>query len=165
MANIGYTTIGGTPVSLAGALSTGNITNTYTAGSGDTVTSVQVYAALTVSGSSTQDVGIYTFSGGLPVTLIGTGKVTINSTTPQWWSANTSIALTNGTTYTVAIGNQVGTATNVYRDAVGNYSLDLVDGAGPLPTTWHSLSTSAFSYSYYAVVGPAAVGGWNVALV
>lgn len=82
-------------------------TGTYTAISGDTLTKVRVFGRFG-SGSGTIDVGLYTFSGGVPVTLVATYTLTFGGTDAWVESGTLSQALTAGTVYTLAIGNPVG---------------------------------------------------------
>lgn len=82
-------------------------TGTYTAISGDTLTKVRVFGRFG-SGSGTVDVGLYTFSGGVPVTLVATYTLTFGGTDAWVESGTLSQALSAGTVYTLAIGNPVG---------------------------------------------------------
>lgn len=148
---IGYTSIGGgadpfdsTTPGIADEI------NAYTASAGDTITSFSFYGGLTLAGSDTIDVAIYTFSGGVPVTKVGSATLTINSTTPTWWNSSAvSIPLTAGVVYVVAWGNITGSKTiNSFRDDVNTRSVNNASGA--LPSTWTEVTTQVHSNSAYA---------------
>lgn len=169
MATFGYTTIGSSNTSLANAKSQGLLRNTYTASAGDMITNLNLYGNLNGAGSQSVDIGVYTFSGGVPVSLVGSvGTLTINSTTPQWWSTNVSINLSAGVTYTIAFGHLVlSPGFTGYFDAPGgNANSNEASAAGSsLPSTWTNQTTGTLLFSAYATYVNNPLAGFNIALV
>lgn len=151
---IGYNTIGGTTDTAQSNWQPEAYTGSgerYTGVTGDTVTQVAVYGG-TGGAAVNVVVGIYTFSGGVPVTRVGTGTVSIGSAT-QWWTTTVSFALTNGVDYCVALDPyEDGTWTYYFASAVGNYSLHNVGNPVSLPATWAEGSTGVGTSSVYATV-------------
>jgi hypothetical protein len=151
MPTIGYTTAGGSFGSTASnwsAEATVASAYRYTAVTGDTVTQVAVYGA----NSGQCQVGIYTFSGGVPVTRVGTVNVTIGAGA-GWHTAAANIALTNGVEYVIAIDywNPGAVSWDSYYDS-GSAGDTSVDNGVTLDATWSQASTTAFLTSFYATV-------------
>ena len=118
----------------------------HTAGSGETVTRLWVYGR-SYSGQSSFDLGIYSVSGGNPDARIGTVTVTIGESM-GWYSADCSIALTNGTTYTVAIGN--GGVPAAVGWNMGDDGDSYQRGVQSLPNPFGSGSDEPYRWSIYA---------------
>jgi len=150
---IGYDQVGSLNIDLGS--SNGAIANTGTtlvARTGDVCTGIFFYGKKEAA-NETVAVSLYTVSGGVPVTKVGTGgSINVNSTTAQWWSTGAlSDALTDGVEYCVAFGGWGGGVgvenTQLYYDAVGSLSFN---SATSLPTTWNEAGTDSYMFSLYA---------------
>ena len=132
----------------------------YTAVSGDTVTQVAVYGA----NDGVARVAIYTYVGGVPVTKVGSDVTVTISTGAAWYTAATSIALTNGVEYVAAISYTTGVdATwDIRYDTIGGTQTS-VHSAVSLPSTWTQASTHGDATSFYATVTGSGGGGGGTA--
>lgn len=121
----------------------------YTAGSGESVTSVHVFG----DGTGTCEVGVYEFSGGVPTTRIGTANISVGSGAADY-STTVNWSLTNGTVYVVAIDYDTGGASwNIrYDTGQGTGATSIGSGQGALPATWSQSSTSTDASTVWAVV-------------
>lgn len=159
----GYTSSGASSAIFSNAGSAlGSVSNTYTANTGDTITSYTIVCNK-VSADSNVSISAYSVSGGLPSTRLATPvTILINSTTKQSWTTTTiNQPLTSGTTYGVSFGD-IDTASTpngirAYFDSTSgvmrSYNTDYT-----LPATWTSISTSAANYSIYATYTASAGG-------
>lgn len=155
MATFGYTSLGVNSNDLSsGSLNHGLNILTYTASAGDVLTKISIGAKMDTVSSSI-GVGLYTFSGGVPVTLVGGEQtISITSTTAQFWDSGTlSINLVAGTTYTLCFGdvNASGNIT-VMSDTGNSGDGETGSSTGSLPSTWSHLSTSSEKFSIKATV-------------
>ncbi|HEU0068696.1 MAG TPA: DUF4038 domain-containing protein, partial [Nitrospiraceae bacterium] len=134
------------PISTAG--------RNYTAVTGDVVTSVSVYGSTTAGGHAA--VGIYTVSGGIPVTRVGPEIAVAFNASPQWQTVSTSIALSAGVEYTAALRFWVDNPWTLRWDTTGPTTQSQAAG-GALPATWVATGTDIGMISYYATVSPSTV--------
>lgn len=134
-----------------------NTSDTYTAVSGDEVTSFHLYCANGNNAGETMMVGVYDITAGVNgATLVGTASIDPDANTAAWYQVACSIALAAGQTYAIAWAAPVGDNFTLYRDTTsGNYSFetggvqDLTTGASP----WGQVSSgSTRHYSFYATV-------------
>lgn len=119
----------------------------YTASSGDTITGYSIYGQ--TSGSSRdENVAAYTFSGGIPVTRLGSAQIiTFTPSAAGWFSiTGLSESLTGGVEYVVAFA--ANSAMNNYYDA-GTTAMHTQTSL-TLSTTWTNLGTSVNLNSIYA---------------
>ena len=157
---IGYNTIGSLNIDLGSANEAFcNTGNSFIARTGDVCTALSFYAKKEAA-NETVSVSLYTMSGGVPVTKVGTGgSVNVNSTTPQWWTVSgLNDALTAGVEYGVAFGGWGGGV------GVENTQLYYVSGGGvssnsatSLPATWNEVGSQDFQFSLYATIDRAPV--------
>lgn len=160
----GYTKAGANVVGVTSSqTSRGNATSTYTASAGEVFKNFSVYAgcaADTQGDGWGVEVGLYTFSGGVPVTLLATTTMTGHNTSMAWaTSTDVNIALTAGVTYAIAIGRYtLGTVANCDAGSI-QLAYDVLSAgqmsqhaAGALPTTWSQTATSPNLYSLYGTV-------------
>lgn len=160
---IGYDSVGGSNIDFGSANNAlCNIGgSTFTAIAGDVCTSISFYAKKEAA-DETVTVSLYTISGGVPVTKVGTGgSVNVNSTTAQWWTVSgLNDALTAGVEYGVAFGGWGGTAPNentqIYFDNTGSGSSSY-NSATSLPATWNETTQFIESFSLYATVDRAPI--------
>ena len=164
----GYTTAGGTTETnpLIVALRGNSNEYIHTAVTGDIITSVSLYASI-ASGSVVANMGVYTYVGGVPVTLTGSqATATVNSSTAQWWQSSTvSITLTNGVAYCSAFDENTssGGLISYYDTATGNVRArhNTSKNYGALPSIWINANFFTPLYSIYATY--TAAGGGAVA--
>ncbi|MCK9369878.1 SGNH/GDSL hydrolase family protein [Candidatus Dojkabacteria bacterium] len=140
-ANIGTTSYGGIPL-------------IHTAGVDETLTTITVYAVRSSYNATAVHVGLYTVSGGVPVTRIWDGYIGVN-VTANWYSVSMSQALTSGTTYCIAARADSST-TWLYTLTVAN---DLsYYNAADLLTPWNETAKAGWVQSVYATyTSPGAV--------
>lgn len=126
----------------------------YTASSGDTVTEMHLYGSSGGGGDDTICLAIYTVSGGVPVTMVGSP---VKIATPyasggtKYSATGLSIPLASGTKYCIACGSAIGDPKGYYENiATGARSNHTASGT--LPATWVEGSTSSYIYSMWAVV-------------
>ena len=133
-----------------------DVTYQHTAGAGETVDSICVYGKGYL-GAWSIDGAIYTVgASNRPVTKIGSSvTMSSSSSTGVWVCGTASIALTNGTTYTLAIGDDVNTARFYYNaETDGDCSRQTVNN--DLAATWtHGLNSTYVPrlYAVYTVSG------------
>lgn len=157
---IGYNTVGSLNIDFGSANgAVCNTGNSFIASDGDVCTGISFYAKKEAA-NETVAVSLYTMSGGVPVTKVGTGgSVNVNSTTAQWWTVSgLNDALTAGVEYGVAFGGWGGTAPNentqLYYDAVGTLSFN---NGTTLPSTWSEAGTDSYMFSLYATLDKAPI--------
>ena len=157
----GYTTAGGSPITVQqGSTSAiGNIVSTYTAASGDTITSFTLYIRKEVlAGDAVATLAAYTFVSSLPDARLASPQVTTpgytNESTPAWVStATVSQAMSAGSAYCIgssAEGMGVFDTYRIYYDAgsppgrINSTGTSLNDPFSPTGTD------SGRHYSWYA---------------
>lgn len=162
----GYESVGGSNLTWqveAGLNSACTLVGSYTASSGDEMSSISMYAWNTTTAGDMQG-RIYSLSSGLPSTGVGT-KVTVTlSTTQEWVTTSYSASLSDGVQYGTGFAD---TATpneqNLKYDegsTPGRVNANPSDTS--LPDTWPgSSSDSGRHYSIYATY-TASGGGDNV---
>jgi hypothetical protein len=101
----GNTTTGNSVGNLNAETSQGLVTGTYTASTGDTVISMSIHAGKLPSvGPITIEMALYDFSGGLPVNRVGSVETQLVDAFDIYTISGLSTALSDGTTYTIAVG-------------------------------------------------------------
>lgn len=157
---VGYNSVGSLNIDLGSANEAFcNTGNSFIARTGDVCTGLSFYAKKEAA-NETVAVSLYTMSGGVPVTKVGTGgSVNVNSTTPQWWTVSgLNDALTDGVEYGVAFGGWGGGAgvenTQLYYDSGGGVSSN---SATSLPSTWNEVGSQNFQFSLYATIDRAPI--------
>lgn len=153
---IGFASVGGSTASYystSACRANVDATQLYAANTGDTVTQAHIYGKLYSDGSASAALGVYTVSGGAPVTLTGAAtSIAITTTTAGWWDSDAvSIALSNGVTYCVGIDFWAGGPQDLvfYYDSSGTRSRDT---ATTLPATWTEQSQDSYRHSAYVTV-------------
>lgn len=160
---LGYNSVGGSNIDFGSANNAlCNIGgNTFIAAAGDVCTSISFYAKKEAA-DETVAVSLYTISGGVPVTKVGTGgSVNVNSTTPQWWTVSgLNDALTAGVEYGVAFGGWGGASPNentqIYFDNTGSGSSSY-NSVTSLSATWNESTQFIESFSLYATIDRAPI--------
>lgn len=135
-----------------------NATNyTYTATTGDTVTRLCIYGRFG-AGSGTIDVGVYSFSGGVPVTRAGQTTISVGGSDAWNCSGAISISLTGSVVYTLAAANPVGGVMTASADssAAGAANQDTT----LLPATW---ANNRFDSHLFYIAGDVTAGATSVA--
>ena len=118
------------------------------------------------SGTDTEtctfEVGVYTFSGGEPVTLVGAGATEhiMSSSTPAWVVVSgLSNSLVASTVYVVAFSETNGNARNHYDTGVADDRCqdNVVSGSGLAATWGHAAHADRLNsvYATYSVGGAA----------
>jgi hypothetical protein len=134
----------------------------YVAAAGDIISKITFGSQMAAGYSGTIDVGVYTFAGGVPVTKIDLATITItgNNTFAWYESGALSIALTDGVTYVLVLGNPTGDLCNYLYDT-GFSDGESYYGVEPLPGTWTEQGRANDQISMYATIGspPAPSGG------
>jgi len=153
---IGYDTIGSLNRDLGSADDAAAVVyNTFVAAAGDVCTGISFYAKKEAA-NETVAVSLYTMSGGVPVTKVGTGgSVNVNSTTAQWWTVSgLNDSLTPGVEYCVAYGGWGGGLgvenTQVYYDNITD-GVSYHSGTN-LPSTWNEYTNGLNTFSLYATI-------------
>ena len=127
---------------------------TYTATTGDTVTEFACYG----DGTGTVEMAIYTVVGGVPSARVGSSSNVSIGSGANWYTTSTSIALTNGVEYTVALRYFVDESWNIRWSSIGtNQQSNGTTSPTPLPSTWSNNGTDTGRVSYYATVGSSEV--------
>lgn len=157
---IGYNSIGSSNINLGSSNEAFcNTGNSFIARTGDVCTGIFFYGKK-VTADETVAVSLYTMSGGVPVTKVGTGgSINVNSTTAQWWSTGAlSDALTDGVEYVVAFGGWGGGVgsenTKLYFDAGGGVSSN---SSTSLSSTWNEVGSQNYQFSLYATFSRAPI--------
>lgn len=169
----GYTTAGGTETDQATTLTpvSGQLTASYAASSGDTLTKISIYTKCVAgTGSAVAlNAAVFTYSAGLPVSQQAATKkaITETGTTAGWIDTSTmSFSLTGGTSYISAFGMKAqsgGCSTDqlaTFRDVLSGNQRSVNSTTGDLPASWVDGGQSASSYSIYATY--TASGGGTV---
>gem|GEM_PF-1203062 len=150
----GNTIVGASNVGLTAGESYGNaiLVNEHTAGSSETVDSIYIYGK-SYNTDDSFNLALYTTSGtdSLPVTRTGavdTIGVTEGST-PQWYVAYAGVAMTSGTKYTLAVGNNYNLPRIYYDSYSGGASRETISGIPPI--SWTHLSYMDYQLSLYAI--------------
>lgn len=159
---MGYNEVGSNTVDLGDANDArANMYNTFTARTGDICTGISFYGRK-VAADENIAVSLYTVSGGVPVTKVGTGgSIDVNSNTPQWWTVSgLNDALTDGVEYCVAYGGWNGGVgseeTRVYYD-IGSAGDAVYNNATSLPSTWTHDGDDDHLFSIYATLDRAPI--------
>lgn len=151
----GYTTVGATHT--AWSFNRGLLVNPYTASAGDTVTQYNVHGACLVTNTTAPiEMATYSIVSGKPNTRLDTAQIiSVTGLTPAWFTSSIiSVALSAGTTYDIAMGNNA--VTNCGGNEVGvendSGSPNTSNGGvqATLPSTWSEASTAAVLWSIYA---------------
>lgn len=145
----GYNTEGASSVNAPGAETHANIFDTHTAGSGETITELHSFCRV-YGGSETLGVGVYDMVSGDPDTRLGSAQsITVTNTTVQDNSVTgLSLAMSNGSTYCVAIGNASGTIRQHYDSTADSRS---VDSSSAFPADFTESLSDSIRQSIYAV--------------
>lgn len=151
----GYLTLGASQELLT--VDTAELSGTHAAGSADTITSY-TYGGRYITDSDRISITAYTVSGGLPSARLAVAIQLPQLPASAGWTTSSTVSqgLSNGVTYCVATGIEVGNPVSQYDASAGtNYSKS---AANTLPATWTSASTGSKKYSRYATY-TAAGGG------
>lgn len=140
----GWNSAGGTEAGSASQFTYSNVTDTNTAGAGETLDNVFAYLR-TTTGTDTVDVGLYTFDGTWPDVVTAQGTSGTITTTDAWVSASFAIALSNGTEYCAALENN-GTSIIRYHYNSGS---TMAYEAGVFPDPWTATTSLGRRLSVY----------------
>jgi hypothetical protein len=146
--SFGYTTAGASSTGMSNARA--KTTDTYTASAGDTLTQFAYYGRSQNQVTDSFDMVLYTYSGGVPVNKSGNQVRTVPGYTLGWHFVDATFSMTEGTTYTIARGNQTATAFDMYYDSVGTPTQTSIQTNASLLTTWNQSSTASTRFSWYA---------------
>ena len=155
----GYTSIGGTPFFMSVAIADVRANTRYTASAGEVLETLHVYNSHALGDDYYMaDIGVYTFSGGVPVTRV-TGSVNISSDSGgNWASAVATDALSGGVEHCVAIGNDQAGNCSFFRDNSGTVDVSVESETGALPATWAEDTAVGIVVSMYATYAEAPSG-------
>lgn len=145
---------------LFGGDSIANISsNIFVATAGQTLTKVRAYGRMGSAG--TIAIGLYTVSGGLPVTLVASYTALAVGTSDALIESGTiSQALTNGTSYCLALG----TASAVATLSVDALTSGMDSTGSNLPGTWSSASIGYTLNSQFYLAGDVTTSSSSVPL-
>jgi len=147
----GWNTAGGSTGTSGSQFTYSNITDTATAGAGETLDTVYAYMS-TVAGTDTVDLGLYTFDGTWPDIVTAQGVSTTIITTPSWVTASFSTALNSGTQYCAALENNGASNVQYYYDS----GSAMAYGAGAFPSPWTATTSLSRRMSIYGETSTAA---------
>jgi hypothetical protein len=156
VATFGYTTVGGTSQS-----SPQPAVCKFTAPESGTITSITFRAAEQAGGSAASGVAVYADNAGAPGAKLAedSGNVTVSGSTPAWYTANISLAITGGTPYW--LGLWVPSAEAAWYYDAGDTNQAVAEN-GETFETWPDPFVSVFPFarviSIYATYTPAASG-------
>lgn len=144
MPTYGYTSIGASQGGSASQFTYSNVTDTATAGAGETLDTVYAYMS-TDAGTDAVDIGLYTFDGTWPDVVTAQGVSTTLTTSPAWVTASFSTALNNGTQYCASIENNGNSLVNYFFDSGGTMAYQ----SGVFPDPWTATTSLGRRLSVY----------------
>jgi len=164
----GYTSIGGTSVTVSVAYCARTSPNIYTAGSSEQITAFTMYGKSAVG--NTQEAAAYTISSGQAVNQLAS-PVSVSLTSTAAWRTASGLtqSLTSGVTYGCATGSSDSSSLVAYYDSTGSSS-DTSQNNSRFSDPWvHNISRNRY-FSVYATYGvvatanvPAAVHHYKMA--
>lgn len=150
----GYDTVGGSTIELISSVECAALRESamhHTASAGDRITRFYVHAS---APSGSVQMAAYAVSGGVPTSRLAAAATVAIATTPTWNSSDAvSQAMSEGSTYTVALGNYPN-GLILSLDDFGTNAISLHAAGGALPSSWSEVATSTERISIYAEYEP-----------
>lgn len=161
MATFGFQSIGGSSATTNDGTSWVQVgADTYTASTGDTITSYTCYVEFL--NTDPCELAAYDISASVPQTRVGTAaSPTSASAAADWYTSPTvSHALSNGVEYGVGMGKPgAGNTLKIFFDSPGGTQRSRYTSSGTLPATWTENATSGAKMSMYATYTTGGGGG------
>lgn len=161
MPDFGYTSIGASSQSSVTGYTYAEMSNNYTASTGDTLDTISFYTQYT-AGSQVAGVGVYDVSGGVPVNLFASSTITSDGTWAWQTTGALSLSMVSGTTYAAAFHNAANSSL-FYRYDTGIAGDVSYDASPSLPDPYAESGTLDRTYSVYATYTAGAGGGFQAA--